>query len=144
MDNISTLFKNITSCGEITLVQKGFLYESRVDTRTGKLTLKEFIILLRHFLENKYLAIQLEIKGKENASKVLVELEKYGMRVSVLRNELNWITATDVYELDILLTSNLPEDKVKSLISTFYVVEDAVLVWPIGYMSWGEYFQKSA
>lgn len=143
MNSVTSLFKRITSYGEINLVQEGFLHEARVDTREHKLILKDFLTLTRHFLKNNYLEIRFKIKGKENALSILLELEKFGLRVSVLRNELHWIILTDIYEVDALLTINLPEKDVKKLIEGFYVVVDAALVYPVGYMSWESYFNQN-
>jgi hypothetical protein len=143
MNAIIELFKNITSNAEIVVVQNGFLYEDRVDRRAHKLFLKDFVTLVKYLLTNKYLAISFEIEGQENANEVLDKLKKTGASVEVLRNELNWIIELQRYEVDILLTIDLPHDRVQSLVEAFYIVEDAVLIYPVGYMSWGEYFQKN-
>ncbi len=142
MSTITKIFNSITSNGGITIVQKGFLYSDRVDTRENELILKDFVTLARYLLKNKYLSISFKIEGKENADDVLMKLKKLGISVEVLRNELFWIIELDQYEVDLLLTINLPEEQVKKLIEEFYVVVDAVLVYPVGYISWGSYFNQ--
>ncbi len=135
MSKIIKLFKDITSYGEVTIVQTGFLYEDRVDTREEKLTLKDFITLVRYFIENKYLEMRLKISGEQNKDKVFEELKKVGVSVEIVRNELNWIEE-DKYEIDALLHLDLPTDKVQNLTEEFYVVRDAILVYPVGYKSY--------
>ncbi|MGI9118316.1 MAG: hypothetical protein ACR2IQ_02105, partial [Minisyncoccia bacterium] len=61
MNTINQLFKNITSYGEVTVVQNGFLYEARVNRREERLILKDFVTLVRYLLKNKYLQISFEI-----------------------------------------------------------------------------------
>lgn len=144
MNKVIKLFKNITSGGEITIVQKGFLYSDKVDTRKEELTFNDFIILTRYLLKNQYLKISFEVKGKENVDNILTELKKLGISVEVLRNELSWIVETEMYEVDVLFSIKLSENKIQSLIERFYVVEDAVLVYPVGYMSWDSYFNQKS
>jgi hypothetical protein len=141
MNAITKLFNGITSSGEITIVQQGFLYSDRVDTRTNKLVLKDFVTLLRYFLKNKYLEIRFEIQGKENANNVLIELKKLGVSTDVLKNKESWL-GIETYEVDVLLNINLPKDKIQDLIKSFYVLVDAALVYPVGYMSWDSYFKQ--
>jgi len=143
MNMINKLFEKFTSPGGITIVQKGFLYSDRVDTRRQELTFRDFVILTRYLLKNKYLEISFEIEGKDNVNKVIEDLKNTGVSVEVLRNELFWIIELDRYEVDLLLSIDLSKEQVKKLIEGFYVVIDAVLVYPVGYISWGEYFQKN-
>ena len=140
--SIKKLFKQITSGGEISIVQKGFLYEARVDTRERELVFKDFVTLVRYFLKNQYLEICLKIQGKKNVDNILAELKKTGVSVHILQNELFWIIELDEYEVDILLSTNLPEDKIQTLIEGFYEVVDAVLLYPVGYMSWSDHFNQ--
>jgi hypothetical protein len=142
MNTINKLFQTVISHGGITIVQKGFLYTDRVDTRRQELTFKDFVVLTRYLLENKYLKISLEIEGEDNVNKVLEDLKNIGLSVEVLRKELFWIIELDSYEVDLILSIDLPEDQVKKLIEGFYIVPDAVLVYPVGYISWAEHFQK--
>ena len=103
MNNVNRIFKNITSSGEITIVQSGFLYTDRVDTRREKLILKDFATLVRHLLKYKHLEISFEIEGEQNASEVIQNLKNYGISVEVLKNKLHWMVGLDKYEVDILL-----------------------------------------
>jgi hypothetical protein len=143
MKKIEELFKILTSHGEITIVQKGFLYGPRVDTRERELVLKDFITLAWHLLRKNYLQISFTIKGQRNALQVPEDIKKVGISVEVLRNELNWIIELDEYEVDALLHLNLPEETVEELLEQFYQLPDAVMVYPTGHMSWQTYLEKN-
>ena len=140
---ITKLFEKLTSQGKISIVQEGFLYSDRVDTRSQELILKDFIILVRYLLKNKYLNISFMTKGADNANKIIADLKNTGLSVEILKNELFWIIEIDNYEVDLLLSIDLPEERKKKLIEDFYVIRDAILVYPIGYMSWSEHFKKN-
>lgn len=135
------IFNQITSGVAITIVQKGFLYSDHVDTRKRDLILEDFVTLFRYLISNKYLAISCKIKGKDNVNNIINELKKIGVSVDVLRNEESFFEV-EMYEVDALLSINLPQEKKQIFIKEFYVVVDAVLVYPVGYISWDEYFKR--
>lgn len=135
------LFNQITSGVVVTIVQRGFLYSDHVDTRERDLVLEDFVTLFRYLISNKYLEMRCKIKGKENVNNIINEFKKLGVSVDVLRNEESWL-GVEVYEVDALLSINLPQEKKQSLIKEFYVVADAVLIYPVGYISWDEYFKR--
>ncbi len=141
MNTAIKLFKLLSSRGTITIIQKGFLYSDRVDTRKEKITLKDFIILTRHLLEHKNLKICFETEGKPNADGVIEDIKNTGVSVEVLRKEPSWL-GFEWYEVDLLLHLSLPQEELKELIEDFYVVVDAVLVYPVGYISWDQYFNS--
>lgn len=143
MNAIFKLYEKLTSHGKITIVQKGFLYSDTVNTREQEITFKDFVIILRYLLKNKYLKISFHIEGKDNADSIIEDLKNIGVSMDLLRNELFWITELDRYEIDFVLSIGLSEERRKELIETFYRVYDAVLVHPVGYISWEEYFKNN-
>lgn len=64
-----------------------------------------------------------------------------GVTVTVLRNEHSCF-GIDTYEVDALLTIDLCEEAILQLSERFYQIVDAALIYPVGYMAWGDYLKN--